>query len=49
VQQWHKEPRPETEATSRKQEGIQQDRQADFRIRSREVSSQNFHRVMDSE
>jgi hypothetical protein len=45
MQKWNKEPGPETAATSRKQEGIQQDRQADFQTGHHEMSSQDFQWV----
>jgi hypothetical protein len=46
MQKWNKEPWPETAATSRKQEGIQQDRQANFQTGHREASSQDFQWVV---
>jgi hypothetical protein len=49
MQQRHKGPRPNRAAMSGKQEGIQRDRQADFRVGGREASSRDFHRVMVSD
>jgi hypothetical protein len=42
-------PKPERTAAPRKQEGVQQDGQADFRTGVREASSRDFHRVTGSE
>jgi hypothetical protein len=41
--------RPKTAATSRKKEGIQQDRQADFRTGDSEASSRDFQWVAKNE
>jgi hypothetical protein len=49
MQKWNKEPRPETAAASRKQEGIQQDRQEDFRTGVREANSRIFRQDARSE
>jgi hypothetical protein len=49
MQQQHKGLKPKSAATSRKQEGIQQDHQADFRAGVHEVYSKVFHRVTRSD
>jgi hypothetical protein len=49
MQQCHKGPIPGTAATSRKQEGIQQDCQEDFWTGDHEVSSWDFQQVAKSE
>jgi hypothetical protein len=49
IQQRHKGLRPNRAAVSRKQEGIQQDHQADFWTEGHEVSTRDFHRVTGSE
>jgi hypothetical protein len=49
MQQQHKGLRPKRTAVSRKQESIQQDRQADFRSGGLEASSRDFHQVIGSE
>jgi hypothetical protein len=46
MQQWNIGPRRKT---SRKQDGIQEDRQAEFRAGGRKASSQDFHRVAERE
>jgi hypothetical protein len=48
MQQCQKEPTPKTAATSKKQEGIQQYYQTDFRTGDHEASSRDFHRVMEN-
>jgi hypothetical protein len=48
MQHRHKGLRPKRATTSSKQEGIQQDRQADFQTGGREASNQDFHQVMGS-
>jgi hypothetical protein len=42
MQIWNKEPRPEIAATSRKQEGIQQECQADFQTGVHDTSSRDI-------
>jgi hypothetical protein len=49
MQQRRKEPKPKKAVTSRKQKGIQQDRQADSRTGGREASSRVFHRAAKNE
>jgi hypothetical protein len=49
MQRRHKGSRPKRAATSRKQEGIQQDRQTDFQTEGREASRWDFHWVAESE
>jgi hypothetical protein len=48
MQQWNKEPRRKTVATSRS-EDIQEGRQADSRVGGRELSSRVFQRVAESD
>jgi hypothetical protein len=49
MQQRHKEPSPKKAASSRKQEGIQQDNQADSWTGGHKASSRVFHQTAENE
>jgi hypothetical protein len=49
IQQWNKGPRCKMVAKSEEGEDIWQDLQEDHRVGGREVSSQDFHQVVESE
>jgi hypothetical protein len=49
MQQWHEEQSNETAATSRKHEGLQQDREVGFQSGSHEASGWDFQWVTGSE